>query len=79
MTEEHDETQDAAGEAALTYLRLRVLGAPMILAFVAIRELRYGESDTRSPMIAGLGRNAVNITFNYLFVIVLHWGVRSGS
>ncbi|MBN8611586.1 MAG: MATE family efflux transporter [Deltaproteobacteria bacterium] len=70
---------DAAGEAALTYLRLRVLGAPMILAFVAIRELRYGESDTRSPMIAGLAGNAVNIAFNYLFVIVLHWGVRGSA
>jgi MATE family multidrug resistance protein len=31
---------DEAGEAAQAYLRLRVLGAPMILSFVAIRELR---------------------------------------
>ncbi len=70
---------EEAGEAARTYLRLRVLGAPMILSFVAIRELRYGESDTRSPMIAGLAGNAVNIAFNYLFVIVLAWGVRGSA
>ncbi len=70
---------EAAGEAALTYLRLRVLGAPMILAFVAIRELRYGESDTRSPMVAGVLGNAVNIALNYLFVIELGWGVRGSA
>lgn len=70
---------EAAGEAARTYLRLRVLGAPMILSFVAIRELRYGESDTRSPMVAGVLGNAVNIALNYLFVIVLHWGVRGSA
>ncbi|MFO0711336.1 MAG: MATE family efflux transporter [Sandaracinus sp.] len=75
----HLAASEAAGEAAQTYLRLRVLGAPMILAFVAIRELRYGESDTRSPMVAGLAGNAVNIAFNYLFVIVLGWGVRGSA
>lgn len=70
---------EAAGDAARVYLRLRVLGAPMILSFVAIRELRYGEGDTRSPMVAGLAGNAVNIAFNYLFVIVLGWGVRGSA
>jgi len=70
---------EAAGEAAQTYLRLRVLGAPVILGFVAIRELRYGESDMRSPMVAGLAGNGVNIALNYLFVIVLHWGVRGSA
>lgn len=70
---------EEAGEAAGAYLRLRVLGAPIILTFVAIRELRYGESDTRSPMVAGLLGNAVNIAFNYLFVIALGWGVRGSA
>ncbi|GAB4209320.1 MAG: MATE family efflux transporter [Sandaracinaceae bacterium] len=70
---------DAAGEAAQVYLRLRVLGAPLVLAFVAIRELRYGESDTHSPMVAGIAGNAVNIALNYLFVIELGWGVRGSA
>jgi MATE family multidrug resistance protein len=70
---------DEAGEAARLYLRLRVLGAPVVLAFVAIRELRYGEGDMRSPMVAGLVGNAVNIAFNYLFVMVLAWGVRGSA
>jgi MATE family multidrug resistance protein len=68
-----------AGVAAQDYLRLRVIGAPLVLAFVAIRELRYGESDTRSPMVAGIVGNLANIGLNYLFVIVLLWGVRGSA
>jgi MATE family multidrug resistance protein len=75
----HIAASEAAGEAAHVYLRLRVLGAPLVLAFVAIRELRYGESDTRSPMVAGIAGNAVNIALNYLFVIELGWGVRGSA
>ncbi len=68
----------AAGEHARTYLAIRVLGAPMVLVFVALREYRYGEGDTRSPMIAALVGNAVNIALNWLMVVRLGWGV-SGS
>lgn len=64
-----------AGAHARTYLGIRVLGAPMILVFVALRELRYGEGDTRSPMVAALIGNAVNVVFNWLMVIHLGWGV----
>lgn len=70
---------EEAGIAAQDYLRLRVIGAPLVLAFVAIRELRYGESDTRSPMVAGIVGNLANIGLNYLFVIVLSWGVRGSA
>ncbi len=65
----------AAGEAASRYLHLRILGAPIILTFVAIREHRYGQGDTRSSMIASLIGNAVNIALNYWWVVVLERGV----
>lgn len=62
----------AAGAHASTYLRIRLLGTPMLLAFVALRENRYGLGDARSPMIASLAGNAVNIALDY--VLVLHVG-----
>lgn len=68
-----------AGVHARTYLGIRVLGAPMVLAFVALREYRYGEGDTRSPMIAALVGNAANIALNWLFVIHLRWGVAGSA
>ena len=69
----------ATGEAARTYLEIRVGGAPMILMFVALREHRYGLGDSRSPMVAGLAGNALNIALNWLMVMVLGWGVRGSA
>jgi MATE family multidrug resistance protein len=70
---------DDAGRAAESYLAIRTLGAPVVLTFVAVREYRYGESDTRSPMIAGLVGNTANIALNWLLVIHMHLGVRGSA
>jgi MATE family multidrug resistance protein len=70
---------DEAGRAAESYLEIRTLGAPIVLVFVALREYRYGESDTRSPMVAGLVGNAANIALNWLLVIHMHLGVRGSA
>lgn len=70
---------EAAGRDARDYLEIRTLGAPVVLSFVALREYRYGESDTRSPMVAGLVGNAANIALNWLLVIELHYGVRGSA
>lgn len=70
---------DAAGEAARSYLQIRCLGAPLVLGFVAVREFRYGLGDSRSPMVAGLVGNGVNIALNALMVLGLHWGVRGSA
>src|SRR4051812_34714902 len=51
----------AAGHAAGTYLGLRSLGAPLVLCYVALREIRYGQGDARSPMRATVLANLVNI------------------
>lgn len=69
----------AAGEAARSYLQIRCLGAPLVLGFVALRELRYGLGDSRSPMVAGLVGNGVNIVLNAWMVLSLGWGVRGSA
>ncbi len=69
----------AAGRAAESYLSIRTLGAPVVLTFVALREYRYGESDTRSPMVAALVGNAANVALNWLLVIHLQLGVRGSA
>src|SRR4051812_1443881 len=38
---------EAAGRAAGTYLAIRVLAAPITLAYVAMREVSYGSGDAR--------------------------------
>ncbi|MBI4508250.1 MAG: MATE family efflux transporter, partial [Deltaproteobacteria bacterium] len=52
---------DAAGRAAVLYFRIRILGAPLLLVVVALREARYGTGDSRSPMVATVTANLVNI------------------
>ncbi len=70
---------EQAGREAQAYLGIRTLGAPIVLSFVALREYRYGESDMRSPMIAGVLGNIANIALNGWLVLVLHWGVRGSA
>jgi multidrug resistance protein, MATE family len=69
----------ASGAAAATYLSIRVLGAPMALAYVALREVRYGRGDARTPMIATVVANCVNVVFALLFIFKLHWGVAGAA
>lgn len=68
-----------AGSAARTYLSIRTLGAPMAILYVALREVRYGESDARSPMIATVVANVVNVCLAWTFVYVMHWGVAGAA
>jgi MATE family multidrug resistance protein len=64
-----------AGALASSYLEVRVLGAPLACVAVALREVRYGLSDTRSPMRAALAANLLNIALDALFVLGLGYGV----
>ena len=72
------ETFTASGESAqfaATYMRVRVLGAPLVLAELALSGARYGAGDSRSSMIAVLTANAVNVVLVALLSLVLHAGV----
>jgi MATE family multidrug resistance protein len=63
------------GAHATTYLRLRALAAPLVLVGVALREVRWGEGDTRSPMRAALAGNLVNFVLNVVLIPVAGLGV----
>jgi len=70
---------EAAGQAAGTYLRIRILGAPLALLYVALREVRYAEGDPQSPMRATIAAQATNITLAFTFIFILHWGVAGAA
>ena len=69
----------AAGDAARTYMRIRILGAPLALMFAALREVCYGRGESRAPMLASIVANLVNIGLAYLFVFVLGRGVAGAA
>jgi MATE family multidrug resistance protein len=68
-----------AGRAARAYLSIRVLGAPLVLVFVALREVRYGHGDARSPMAATVVANIFNVVVASLFVYGFGWGARGAA
>ncbi len=69
----------AAGAAAAEYLAIRNLAAPVMLVYVALREVRYGRGDARTPMRATVIANLVNIALCYLMVFVFHRGVAGAA
>ncbi|MCC7541784.1 MAG: MATE family efflux transporter [Deltaproteobacteria bacterium] len=70
---------EEAGRAASDYLRIRVLGAPIVLVFVALREARYGDGDSRSPMVASVLANLANVGFLWIGVGMLGWGAAGAA
>lgn len=68
-----------AGAFAAEYLAIRSLGAPLVLAYAALRECRYGLGDTRTPMRCALAGNAVNIALDAVLILGLGWGVRGAA
>ena len=73
-------TADAdVGRHAATYLHLRAFASPILLAYVALRETRWGEGDSRSPMRASLVGNLVNLSLDAVLILGLEWGVRGAA
>jgi MATE family multidrug resistance protein len=75
----HLASTEAAGEAARTYMRLRILGAPLVLAYAALREVRQAEGDSRTPMVATVAANVVNTSLAVFFIFVLKKGVAGAA
>jgi MATE family multidrug resistance protein len=71
----HLASTEAAADAAQTYLRLRVLGAPLVLLYAALREVRQAEGDSRTPMLATVAANIVNTALAVFFIYGLKLGV----
>lgn len=68
-----------SGNAARAYVRIRMLGTPLLLAAVALREARYGLGDSKSPMVAAIAANVVNIASDYVLIILLEQGVAGAA
>jgi MATE family multidrug resistance protein len=69
-------TSAEVGKYASEYLFIRNLASPVVLVAVALREVRYGLSDSRAPMRAAVIANLANIALDAWFVFGLEWGVR---
>lgn len=69
----------AQGHYFVTYLVIRSLGGPAAMLGCALREVRYGQGDSRSPMVATLVANAANIVLGWLFVFTWGWGVAGAA
>jgi multidrug resistance protein, MATE family len=68
-----------AGAFAADYLRLRVVGAPVLLLYCALREARYGEGDATAPMRAAVVGNLVNIGLAAFLVLGAGLGVTGAA
>jgi MATE family, multidrug efflux pump len=68
-----------AGRQAALYLGTRVLGAPLFLSAVTLRESRYGRGDGRTPMIAAVVANLMNVPLDALFIFGLRLGVAGAA
>lgn len=68
-----------AGGFAAEYLGIRSAGAPLVLLYAALREARYGEGDSRTPMRASLVGNGVNIALDVVLILGLGWGVAGAA
>jgi MATE family multidrug resistance protein len=55
--------------AALTYFQIRIWGAPLSLAHLAILGYLLGQQDTRSILIIQLLLNVTNIILDFVFVV----------
>lgn len=68
-----------AGSAAASYFSLRVVITPVFLVGVALRETRYGLGDSRSPMMASVIANVLNIVLDYVLIFPCGLGVAGAA
>ena len=69
----------AAGDTAVTYFRVRLIGFPLWLAAVAVRAACHGMGSARGPMLATLAGNLTNGVLSYVFVFTLEGGVSGAA
>ena len=64
---------------ALTYLRISLLGAPMLTIMLAGVGYRRGVQDARTPLFIAVAANLVNLGLEVLFVYGLDWGIAGSA
>ncbi len=65
---------EEAGSVASGYFGTLMLGTPLLFVHACIRSVRYGLSDSRSPMVASIIANGANIGLDYVFIVLLDLG-----
>lgn len=68
-----------SGSAARSYMQVRMLGGPIVLSFVALREHRYARGDSMMPTYASLTGNAINIGLDVVFILGFGWGAAGAA
>ncbi len=68
-----------AGQIGAEYLWVRLLGAPIVFLFCTTRETSYGIGNTKSPMVASVVANLVNISLDYLFIVEFELGASGAA
>jgi MATE family multidrug resistance protein len=69
------EGSESVENAALTYFQIRIWGAPLSLALLAIIGYLLGQQDTRSILVIQLLLNCTNIILDIVFVMGFNLGV----
>jgi MATE family multidrug resistance protein len=69
------EGSEPVESAALTYFQIRIWGAPLSLALLAIIGYLLGQQDTRSILVIQLLLNCTNIILDIVFVMGFNLGV----
>ena len=64
---------------ALSYLRIGLLGAPVMLIALACTGYLRGLQDTRTPLVIAVAANVLNLGLEVLFVYGFHWGVAGSA
>jgi putative MATE family efflux protein len=64
---------------ALTYLRIGLLGAPLMLLSLAGTGYLRGLQDTRTPLLIAVAANVLNLALEILFVYGFDWGIAGSA
>jgi putative MATE family efflux protein len=64
---------------AATYLRIRALAAPAVLVVTVGHGAFRGFQDTRTPLVATLGLNLVNLVLDPVLIFGLGWGIAGAA
>ena len=66
-------------DPALVYLRIRAFAGPAVLLITAGHGVFRGWQDTRTPLVATLGLNLVNLVLDPLLIFGLGWGLAGAA
>lgn len=68
-----------AGAATQLYLMVGMLASPLMIWNTALREVCFGQGDSRTAMISAVCSNVANIVFAAVLLFVFHTGVAGAA